>query len=251
MIKLFRHIRQSLIQDNKMGKYFKYALGEIVLVVVGILIALQINTWNEARKQKAKLKVVLSSVYQDLIADSLIIDNDLQLVKSRVENNNTLKIRMYSSSANLDTLINIMKYEFPIYWYGGVTYNTNTFNNLKSTGSFDILPQLLKKELSDYYTLAAQHTRLSAIYLDQYRKQLDQYLNTYNMVGRIHSKNNYKESFLFNDSWRDIESKDFTARSAVLFGAYTVLYTSNQSQLQNSMLKIKRLLPIINSYLDR
>lgn len=47
MIKFFRTIRQNLIMENKTGKYLKYAIGEIVLVVIGILIALSINTWNE------------------------------------------------------------------------------------------------------------------------------------------------------------------------------------------------------------
>ena len=50
MIKFFRKIRQKLLMENKTSKYFKYAIGEIVLVVIGILIALQINTWNENRK---------------------------------------------------------------------------------------------------------------------------------------------------------------------------------------------------------
>jgi len=50
MIKFFRRIRQNLLMENKTGKYFKYAIGEIVLVVIGILIALQINNWNEDRK---------------------------------------------------------------------------------------------------------------------------------------------------------------------------------------------------------
>ena len=50
MIKFFRKIRQSLLQQGKAGKYFTYAFGEIVLVVIGILIALQINNWNEERK---------------------------------------------------------------------------------------------------------------------------------------------------------------------------------------------------------
>ena len=52
MIKFFRQIRKSLLEQNKMGKYFKYAIGEILLVVIGILIALQINNWNEKAKQK-------------------------------------------------------------------------------------------------------------------------------------------------------------------------------------------------------
>ncbi|WP_051957640.1 DUF6090 family protein [Altibacter lentus] len=50
MIKFFRHIRQRLIGENRFSKYLLYAIGEIILVVIGILIALQINNWNEARK---------------------------------------------------------------------------------------------------------------------------------------------------------------------------------------------------------
>lgn len=50
MLKLFRKIRQNLLSQGKTLRYFKYAIGEIVLVVIGILIALQINNWNERRK---------------------------------------------------------------------------------------------------------------------------------------------------------------------------------------------------------
>lgn len=52
MIKFFRSIRYSLVEKNKTSKYFKYAIGEIVLVVIGILIALQINNWNEIQKTR-------------------------------------------------------------------------------------------------------------------------------------------------------------------------------------------------------
>ncbi len=52
MIKFFRKIRYVLMQKNKTGRYIKYALGEIVLVVIGILIALSINSWNENRKKE-------------------------------------------------------------------------------------------------------------------------------------------------------------------------------------------------------
>ena len=50
MIKFFRKIRQRLLTENKFSKYLIYAIGEIILVVIGILIALQINNWNENRK---------------------------------------------------------------------------------------------------------------------------------------------------------------------------------------------------------
>ena len=62
MIKFFRHIRQNLLMENKTGKYFKYAIGEILLVVIGILIALQINNWNEGRKRAAEERLLLSNL---------------------------------------------------------------------------------------------------------------------------------------------------------------------------------------------
>lgn len=59
MIKFFRNIRQNLLSDGKTGKYLKYAFGEIILVVIGILIALQINNWNENRKiKKAEIEIL-------------------------------------------------------------------------------------------------------------------------------------------------------------------------------------------------
>ena len=72
MIKFFRHIRQNLIMENKTGKYFRYAIGEIVLVVIGILIALQINNWNERRLEANREKITLSNLneeFQDNLRD--------------------------------------------------------------------------------------------------------------------------------------------------------------------------------------
>ncbi|WP_044103819.1 DUF6090 family protein [Neolewinella persica] len=73
MIKFFRKIRQKLLSENKVSRYLIYAIGEIVLVVIGILIALQINNWNENRKSQLKsydylkrLKVDLDNVYEDV-----------------------------------------------------------------------------------------------------------------------------------------------------------------------------------------
>jgi hypothetical protein len=66
MIKFFRKIRKNLLMENKTSKYFKYAIGEIVLVVIGILIALQINNWNENRKATIEETAVLKSLSENL-----------------------------------------------------------------------------------------------------------------------------------------------------------------------------------------
>ena len=63
MIKFFRKIRYHIMEKNKTGKYLKYAIGEIVLVVIGILIALQINTWNEFRKERKIEKELLAELH--------------------------------------------------------------------------------------------------------------------------------------------------------------------------------------------
>ncbi len=73
MIKIFRKIRQSLLTKGKTRKYVKYAIGETLLVVIGILIALQINNWNEERKFNKEIANVLVEVRSNLITDSLNI----------------------------------------------------------------------------------------------------------------------------------------------------------------------------------
>ncbi|MDM9631471.1 DUF6090 family protein [Robiginitalea aurantiaca] len=71
MFKFFKRIRRNLLSQGKTGKYLTYALGEIVLVVIGILIALQINTWNESRKEIGKSRALLKEFRKDLVRDTL------------------------------------------------------------------------------------------------------------------------------------------------------------------------------------
>ena len=69
MIKFFRKIRQKLLTENKFSKYLLYAIGEIVLVVIGILIALQINNWNENISNQLRFENILSELRDDLKTD--------------------------------------------------------------------------------------------------------------------------------------------------------------------------------------
>jgi len=67
MIKFFRKIRYDLMGKNKTGQYFKYAIGEVLLVVLGILIAVQINTWNQSRKRLQLEKVLLEQLKSEMV----------------------------------------------------------------------------------------------------------------------------------------------------------------------------------------
>ncbi|MBN4058070.1 hypothetical protein JYT34_01380 [Olleya sp. AH-315-K02] len=102
MIKFFRKTRQQMINENKTSKYLKYAIGEIVLVVIGILIALSINNWNEDRKEEVILKSNLSTILE-------ILENDkaqlLTLIKSRKESTkqSTIIINSYKNNEPIDS----------------------------------------------------------------------------------------------------------------------------------------------------
>src|SRR5210317_2333516 len=74
MIKFFRKIRQNLLMENKTGTYLKYAIGEIFLVVIGILIALSINNWNQQRISHNKEQILLSELYQEFVNNKVQFD---------------------------------------------------------------------------------------------------------------------------------------------------------------------------------
>ncbi|MCA0153130.1 DUF6090 family protein [Winogradskyella vincentii] len=94
MIKFFRKIRQNLLSEGKTGKYIKYAIGEILLVVIGILIALSINNWNEERKNRLKEAVYLEGIKTDLT-------NDIRYIDFLIPFNN----RRLKKYARLDSLV--------------------------------------------------------------------------------------------------------------------------------------------------
>ncbi|RDK87027.1 DUF6090 family protein [Marinirhabdus gelatinilytica] len=79
MIKFFRKIRQRLVAESKFSKYLLYAIGEIVLVVIGILIALEINTWNDAKKEKNELHHYLAKISNNIAQDI----KNLKVIKTR------------------------------------------------------------------------------------------------------------------------------------------------------------------------
>ncbi len=75
MLKFFRRIRRTLLSENKFSNYFLYAIGEIILVVIGILIALQINNWNEHKKERKKEQAFLKEINLDFKSNKAQLDS--------------------------------------------------------------------------------------------------------------------------------------------------------------------------------
>ncbi len=98
MIKFFNKIRKQLLDDNKTGKYLKYAIGEIILVMIGILLALQVNTWNNNRELKKEEQKILKSLLGEFKENLEKFDNAYKFHQSRK------KVIHYSMLADLKSL---------------------------------------------------------------------------------------------------------------------------------------------------
>ena len=155
MIKFFRHIRKSLIQENKMGKYFKYAIGEILLVVIGILIALQINNWNEGKKAKEKEHQVLTEIISDLEYSI----TDLNKAKSEGENNttnsiNALKILIKVMETNQSYHDSLTDDFNAANNYDEADFKISGYNSLSSIGMDLIQDNNIRSTIGQFYTSA-------------------------------------------------------------------------------------------------
>ena len=139
MIKFFRHIRRSLINENRMGKYFKYALGEILLVVIGILMALQINNWNENRKVKANEITILKQLNADLKKNLEEIDEVKSIIVLSEEASKDFLLFLNSNKIETDSMSGWLNQvgRSPIFNNANTTYKNleNSSNRIISNDS--------------------------------------------------------------------------------------------------------------------
>jgi len=147
MLRFFRTIRKKLIEEDNVRKYLLYAVGEIFLVVIGILIALQVNNWNEGRKDQMKVTNYLSSLSSELQQNLTFLEEKNREIHDDSLALADIKIRLKSDKANADTLKQIMKNEFNNRYYLISGLNMSTFNSLESTGDIGLLEQWLVKDL--------------------------------------------------------------------------------------------------------
>lgn len=147
MIKLFNTIRKSLISENKFTKYILYAFGEIILVVIGILIALSINKYNEQRKKEVKLNSLLLEIQSELA----ISINQFTRGIEYYEFKDSIISQIFSGKLKSEDYINNPSLAYPIVNYNMVTINDNAYLNLVQVS--DILPEAYNDTFEELKTV--------------------------------------------------------------------------------------------------
>ena len=151
MIKFFRKIRYNLMSENKTGKYLKYAIGEVILVVLGILIALLINSWYGDKVNNEKQFKYLESIVGDLNQQVIHLDYHLKM-----ENNNLLDIRklvsIYNKNKKIELNDSTLNYFISVFKRTTFLANHTTYTQLLSTGDIGLINNdKIRNEIVKYY----------------------------------------------------------------------------------------------------
>ena len=180
MIKFFRKIRQTLLSEGKTGKYLKYAIGEIMLVVIGILIALSINNWNEAKKEHRLETNILNEILLNLESDLKNLDEKIDDNKRFINHQTAVLEHLNYGLPITDSL----RYDYA--WLTGDSYftpNTVGYENLKSMGLNIIRNEYLKKEISALYAYKYPE------FIEEVKKVTDSYRER--LIGELSENINY------------------------------------------------------------
>jgi hypothetical protein len=236
-----------------MGKYFKYAVGEILLVVIGILIALQINNWNELSKSKKSAKVQLDLLYQN-ISDDLIQLNSLnENIKRNIASCQKLSEQFQQilpfDSLNTSYFIDNL-YEFNFYG------NTAAYDKLNQSGEFSMLSETLQSDITYYYNSLKRVKEREEISNTFIKKDMEpHYFDHYSIYHRKGSN----EHPLISEYYKNDQRKPMTLNieklkndhkmSTLVFGRYYQLQ-NQQDFYEEAIEKAQNIQQLIEDYLD-
>jgi hypothetical protein len=189
MIKFFRKIRFNLLEKNKTGKYFKYAIGEIILVAIGILIALSINNWNESKKLKAEEIEILNNFRASLINDKIDINWNINYHEDYVKNDSI--VLNYLSGINETQEVDIASL---LYRYLGtnstILLSFSNYEQLKNRDPKLISNTKLFQQISDLYVSDYPLIIDMENYNEQYQpeNQIEEFVNKHLTIESSSSK---------------------------------------------------------------
>lgn len=199
MIKFFRHIRKRLLSENRFSKYLLYAIGEIILVVIGILIALQLNSWKDARNDRDLEYKILKGLLLEFENAELELQRDTiwryEIFKSvqYVLNIKNGSVQMPEAYDTIAATLDIAKsYRF-------YTPSHPQLKNLQSSGSFDLLSSKeTSKALLNYVEWWDRVTVLEQNGQKAIITNLRPYLSDHCDLSLLSAKNQSQEQDLIN-----------------------------------------------------
>ena len=191
MIKFFRHIRHALINQNLMGKYFKYAIGEILLVVIGILIALQINNWNENRIARNKEKLLLKELNTEFKLNKIQLDS-AQFYHNRALNSAEYVMSKFPIDIKTIDFDSLALHSHYMRWYYTFNPSAGITNALSSSSSYDLISNNdLRKTLISWNDILKDYQEEEILAVSNYKNHLKPYEKKHMVFGW----NNYKNAF--------------------------------------------------------
>ncbi len=166
MITLFRKIRQKLIFENKIGNYLKYAIGEILLVVIGILIALQVNNWNENRKNKREGMAILSNLKSELKEDFSMMAYTIERLESRKASADFLYQLITNETENIEmdsaAIVEALMRSGYIHKF---VPSFAVYNEIQNSGKLNLIrSENIKKHLAIYKSRVEENLRIESPY---------------------------------------------------------------------------------------
>lgn len=152
MIKFFRKIRQQLLSQGRFRKYLVYAVGEIVLVMIGILLALQVNNWNTNNQKKEKERNYLVEILENLKSDTIQINDALDFNVKKREAIDSCFIELASPDTPSNRMEAIGKRLSVLGSYRFFLPNDLGFSNMMSADNIELVQNdSIKQKLSAYY----------------------------------------------------------------------------------------------------
>jgi len=150
MIPFFRKIRKKMADDNKPIKYLRYAIGEIMLIVIGILIALSINAWNTRRIDKGLEKFYIQGIVDDIELNVDFLNRMISLDSTKVNSGNYLLNHFKNPTFKKDSLL--LKHFANSIPISGFRQTDNVFEDMKSSGRLYIISNdIIRKKIQDFY----------------------------------------------------------------------------------------------------
>lgn len=245
MINFFRKIRKQLLSDNKFSKYILYAVGEIVLVMIGILLAFQVNNWQDRRTRAKKEMSYLKDIKVNLEDDLKSIDSVVEFNDLKIDLTDSTFYALEQSSNPKIYMPTIVKYMYTLTMYEVFEPNRIAFENMVASENVDLITNTnLRSRLTQYYKREFKSTTQESV------KERSRQLGDYAGIAAF-NKQTIESLINYSSSLKDISEVTIHKDPKIYSYLFNMLMTT-QSQSETLVItqqEIRELVTLIDKEL--